>query len=55
MRFECNKCGYKFRVPFDKPTIKGRHLGHPDDDSEDEYEKVCPACESTDYLETYDD
>ena len=53
--FECNACGCTFRVPFDKPIIKGQHLGHPDDDSEDEFEKVCPSCISTDFKETYDE
>jgi len=25
-------------------VLRGRHLGHPDDDSEDEYVMVCPNC-----------
>jgi len=46
---ECTNCGclatrgtvdgeYQVR------TIKGRHLGHPDADSEDEYVSECPDC-----------
>lgn len=49
--YECNRCGEDFPKPAEKLTVKGRHLGHPDADSEDEYAKVCPHCGSTDFAE----
>lgn len=45
---ECN-CGFpttrgEIERSFMVLTLKGRHLGHPDEDSEDEHEIECPEC-----------
>lgn len=37
-------CGAEFRAPVAKTLEKGRHLGHPDDDSPDDIIEVCPEC-----------
>ena len=32
---------------YQKKTVAGRHFGHPDFDSPDEYVTVCPGCGAT--------
>jgi len=50
---ECKRCGYRLapgRIGDDASqcrTIRGRHLGHPDFDSPDEYVTRCADCGAT--------
>ncbi len=37
-------CRAVFHSPVPKTNEIGRHLGHPDDDSEDDIIEVCPEC-----------
>lgn len=48
MGYTCNNCFAEFETPKKKRTLTGRHYGHPDEDSEDEYDDVCPECDDTD-------
>ena len=48
MAYSCNACFEDFETPAKKKTLEGRHLGHPDEDSEDEFVDICPFCESGD-------
>ncbi len=53
---ECETCGYPttrgiIARDFMVRTLKGQHLGHPDNDSEDEYESQCPDCDARDLFE----
>jgi len=49
----CERCGYQLAAgrigddAFQRRTIFGRHLGHPDLDSPDEYVTLCPDCGAT--------
>ena len=48
----CGYCGYE-GSPRRKRSLTGRHMGHPDADSPDEHEPVCPECgEARDIRET---
>ena len=46
----CRRCGWRLASEnlhdkdYQRLVLRGRHLGHPDDDSEDEYITVCPKC-----------
>ena len=46
----CERCGYQLAAwrigddAFQRRTIAGRHLGHPDLDGPDEYVALCPDC-----------
>ncbi len=46
----CERCGHKVaggRIgdgAFQRRTLTGRHLGHPDLDSPDEYVTICAGC-----------
>ena len=53
---ECTNCGcLATRGTVDGEyqvlVIRGRHLGHPDDDSEDEYVSECPDCDARESFE----
>ena len=52
-RYECGICGRKFAKDevVDVLVLAGRHHGHPDDDSPDEYAQQCPRCGSMDSVE----
>ena len=49
----CERCGYQLPAGrigddvFQRKTISGRHLGHPDLDSPDEYVTLCGDCGAT--------
>jgi len=49
----CRRCGHQVAAgrigddAFQRRTIAGRHLGHPDADSPDEYVTVCGNCGAT--------
>jgi len=49
----CERCGHQVAAgrigddAFQRRTIAGRHLGHPDMDSPDEYVTVCGDCGAT--------
>ena len=49
----CHRCGHEVdrsRIADDayqRKTIAGRHLGHPDMDGPDEFVTVCPDCGAT--------
>lgn len=44
MAYLCRKCEADFIAPVAKTLERGRHLGHPDNDSEDDTVEVCPEC-----------
>ena len=50
---ECERCGCQLAAgriaddAFQRRTITGRHLGHPDADSPDEYVTLCGDCGAT--------
>jgi hypothetical protein len=57
----CERCGHQLAAgrigdpAFQRRTIAGRHLGHPDADSPDEYVTVCIECGATEsFRETID-
>jgi len=57
----CRRCGYQLAAgrigddAFQRRTITGRHLGHPDMDSPDEYVTLCPGCGATEsFMEIID-
>lgn len=51
--FECGRCGRRLAAgrigddAFQRRTVAGRPLGHPDADCPDEYVTVCDTCGAT--------
>ena len=57
---ECERCGYQLPAGrigdegLQRRTLAGRHLGHPESDSPDEYVTLCPDCGATESFREID-
>jgi predicted RNA-binding Zn-ribbon protein involved in translation (DUF1610 family) len=51
IEFQCDKCGHTcMGNEVEHKALRGRHHGHPDDDSQDDCLDVCPECGSVESM-----